>query len=325
MLPRTVGGRSEAALPEIGEQGILVVGLLLGTELGLRGGGLLLRLGGDGICFVASGLGGPPLRRRLHFGLGLRAQRLNRLECGLDGRGCRMALGLGACHLLQQRLALLGDRRHPQAVVVEDLHGAALAGIEIADEPAGRHLVELDARQLTQPFAAFLAQPLGVTDGRAQRLVELAFLAVQLGDRALDRRQRLPSGPHQQALPLGDEATLERHLIVDRQHAAPLHAEAVLLDDAVVALVRATVSKVVLRHAHAELGDGFDDAGLFVADRQAQLSPVGSDRLRRSDSSCAPGCREAADATRRVLSPGRDTMVSVYSRVSSSRSAASSR
>ena len=130
----------------------------------------------------------------------MRAQRLDRFERGLDGRGCRMALGLGARDLLQERLALLGDGRHPQAVVVEDLHGAALAGIEIADEPTGRHLVELDARQLAQPFAAFLAQPIGVADRRAQGLVELAFLAMQLGDRAFDRRQGLPSGPHQSGL-----------------------------------------------------------------------------------------------------------------------------
>jgi hypothetical protein len=126
----------------------------------------------------------------------LRAQRLNRFEGGLDGRGCRMALGLGACDLLQERRALLSDRHHPKAVLVEDLHGTAFAGIETADEPAGRHLVELDACQLAQPFAAFLAQPIGVADRRAQGLVELAFLAMQLGDRAFDRCQGLSSGPH---------------------------------------------------------------------------------------------------------------------------------
>ena len=107
-----------------------------------------------------------------------------------------MAFSFGARDLLQERRALFGDCRHPQAVVIEDLHGAALADIEIADESAGRHLVELDARQLTQPITALLAQPIGVAYRRAQGLVKLAFLAMQLGDRAFDRRQGLPSGPH---------------------------------------------------------------------------------------------------------------------------------
>ena len=90
-------------------------------------------------------------------------------------------------HLLQQALATFGGGCDAQAVVVQDLHGAALAGIETADKPAGRHLVELDAGQLPQRLAPLLAQPLGFTDGRAQRRIELPFLLVEIGNRILDR------------------------------------------------------------------------------------------------------------------------------------------
>ena len=110
----------------------------------------------------------PLLRRRARSAVDRRERRF-------DGGGGGMALCLRARHLLQQRLAALGGGRHAQAVVVQDLHGAALAGIEIADQPAGRHLVELDARQLAQRLAALLAQPLGLADGRAERAVELAL------------------------------------------------------------------------------------------------------------------------------------------------------
>ena len=121
-------------------------------------------------------------------------------SAALDFRSCCIALRLGAGDLLQERLALLGGGRHPHAVVIKDLHGTALTGIQIADEPSGRHLVELDARQFAQPLAAFLAQSIGVADRRAQGLVELAFLAMQFSDRAFDRHQGLPSGPHQPGL-----------------------------------------------------------------------------------------------------------------------------
>ena len=114
-----------------------------------------------------------------------------------------MALRLGGRDFLQQRLAPLGRGGDAQAIVVEDLDGAALAGIEIADEAAGRHLVELDARQFAQRIAALPAQAFGIGHGRAQRAVELALLAAQLGDGALDRAKRLSSGPHQRGLTTG--------------------------------------------------------------------------------------------------------------------------
>src|SRR5262245_3461639 len=70
----------------------------------------------------------------------------------------------------------------------------------------------------------------------------------------------------QLALPPGDEAALERHLVVHGQGAAPLHPETILLHDAVIAFVAGHGLKGVLRYAHAELGYGFHGAGLLVAD-----------------------------------------------------------
>ena len=93
----------------------------------------------------------------------------------------------GARQLLEQALAALGEARNAQPVIVEDLHGAPLAGIEVVDQAACGHLVELHARQLAQRLGALLAQPLGLGHRRLERAVELALLPVQLADRALDR------------------------------------------------------------------------------------------------------------------------------------------
>ena len=98
-----------------------------------------------------------------------------------------MAFGLGARHVFQQCLAALGGGGDAQAVVLEDLCRAALTGIQVADQPAGRHLVKLDARQLAQGLAALFAQAIGIIDCRAQGLIELTLLAVQLGYGVLDR------------------------------------------------------------------------------------------------------------------------------------------
>jgi hypothetical protein len=175
------------APPQIGEQRIVVVGLLLGAKLGFGGGGFLLGLGGNGLQRIARCLAVAPFPRPLHTGFSLGAQAI---DCGTRAFhccGCSMVLGLRARHLFQQRLAAFGGGGNAQTVVLEDLCGAALASIEVADQPAGRHLVELDAGQLAQGLAALLAQAVGIIDGRAQSLIELPLLAVQLGDGVLDR------------------------------------------------------------------------------------------------------------------------------------------
>jgi hypothetical protein len=175
------------APPQIGEQRIVVVRLLLGAELGFGGIGFLLGLGGDGLQRITCCLAVAPFLGRLHTGLGLSAQAIDCCECAFHRCRRRMAFGLGARHVVQQCLAALGGGGDAQAVVLQDLCGAALAGIEVADQPACRHLVELDAGQLAQGLAALLAQAVGIIDGRAQGLVELPLLAVQLGDGVLDR------------------------------------------------------------------------------------------------------------------------------------------
>jgi hypothetical protein len=97
-----------------------------------------------------------------------------------------------------QRLALLRGRRDAQAVVIQNLERAPLSGVEIVDKVPRCHLVELDASQLAQPLTSLVTQPFRIADGGSQGAVQLAFLAMQLGDCTLDRSQRLPSRPHRQ-------------------------------------------------------------------------------------------------------------------------------
>src|SRR5262249_20053716 len=104
--------------------------------------------------------------------------------------------------------------------------------------------------------------------------IEGAFLATQLGDCLLDRSQRLTSRPHM-ALPPGDEATLERHLVIDCQVTAALHPQAVVLDYAIITLVAGDCLERCLGYPYAELGDDLSSAGLFVADGETELAPIG--------------------------------------------------
>jgi len=90
-------------------------------------------------------------------------------------------------YLVLQCLTLLGGGSNAQTVIVENLQRPPFADVEIGDQVASRHLVELDARQFPQGLATLPAQALGIPDGRAQGAVELALLAVQLGDSALER------------------------------------------------------------------------------------------------------------------------------------------
>ena len=195
-IARPVAAGAEAALPKVDEQRVLVVGLPLGAQLGLGIGGLLLGLARHGAGLVAGGLGLLPCRHRLHLALRLGPERLHGRQRLLHELGRRVAGRPGARHLLEEGVAALGGAGDAQAVVVEDLHGAALAGIEAVDQPAGRHLVELHAGQLAQRLGTLLAQPLGLGHGRLQRAVQLALLAIELADRALDRPECLPPGPH---------------------------------------------------------------------------------------------------------------------------------
>ena len=107
-----------------------------------------------------------------------------------------MPVGLGPFDLADRRCALLVDGLQPQAAVFQDLQRAPLGRIEVAHQPAGAHLVELDAGQLAERLAALMPQPLGLRRRRAQGAVELALVAMQFGDRALDLGEGLPSGPH---------------------------------------------------------------------------------------------------------------------------------
>src|SRR5262249_42665598 len=84
------------------------------------------------------------------------------------------------------------------------------------------------------------------------------------------------SGPHQQVLPSGYKAILERHQILDRQHTAPLHREAVLLNDSIVALVAGYCFERCFGNPHAELGDCLDGAALLITNRKVELLAVRS-------------------------------------------------
>ena len=197
-----VVARAELAAPQIGEQRIVVVGFALGAQLGFGTRRLLLGLGRDGLgCRRARALAAcqaGAVCTLASVSARIASTAAKRL---LHRRGGGVALRLRARHLLQQRLAALGGGGDAQAIVVQDLHGAALAGIEIADEPAGCHLVELDARQLPQRLAALLAQPLGLADGRAQRGVELAFLAMRRLAMALSIDASVCRPVHMQRVP----------------------------------------------------------------------------------------------------------------------------
>ena len=175
---RLVAPGAEAALPQIDEERVVVVGPLLGAQLGLRARRLLLGLARDRVGGVARRLGLAPFLLGLHLGLDLGAQGLHGRERLLHLLGGGIARRARRGRLLEQRLAALGDVGDMPAVVVEHLHGAALAGIEIVDQPACRHLVELHARQLAQRLGALLAQALGLAHRRAQRSVELGLLPV---------------------------------------------------------------------------------------------------------------------------------------------------
>ena len=73
---------------------------------------------------------------------------------------------------------------------------------------------------------------------------------------ALSMLARVWRPDHILPLPLRDHAALEGHQIVRSQLAPPLHAEAVELDDAVVALVAGDALEHLLRHAHDQLRPG---------------------------------------------------------------------
>src|SRR5262245_59343758 len=80
-------------------------------------------------------------------------------------------------------------------------------------------------------------------------------------------------------LPLGDEATFERHQVVGGELATAFHAELVLLHDAIVSLILGHRLEGRFRNPHAELGYGFDGARLLVAYRDGELATIGSHGL----------------------------------------------
>ena len=191
-----VGRGAVAALPEIGEERVGVVGLpLLGEVLvGLRrllGGGRRLGLGLGHL--VARG---DPGGARGEPRPGLLGERVDRVDRLLEPVGALVEGPLAGGDLLDQRGSLGGDLGEGRLALLDRGERVALGGVELAGHGAGAELVEPHPGERLVGVRLAGAEPRRLLGGGLKHRGQPVLVAAHAEDGLLELGQRLAGRDH---------------------------------------------------------------------------------------------------------------------------------